>query len=353
MKTGFIDWQENSLTLYIFDKKGDNFVLLDSETIPLEGELNADTLTGIIRSGLKSIYLSLPLNILTLREHFFPFSDNDKIKATIIFELDGILLGDVNDYTIDHLVIESVDDGSNVLAVCIEDSKLREIIEIFTSAGLEPKVVTSIDLWLSGGAIDKLFHEPITDSTVRAQAAAEELVNPSINLRQGEHAYTGDLELFKKKLKTSALLGLILFIILGALSSFRLMDAKQEHESLSRQMQEAYKGVFPEDKKIIDLERQFAGNVKALKKRKTILAGIPLLNVMKEVSLKINRKATLIEFNSDGSNIVLKGVASSFEDVEALKDSLSSSFENVKVTSSKATKDEKIDFTIIMKEKTV
>ena len=151
MNTGFIDWQKDSLTLYVFDKRGSHYELSDTNTIPLENSLTAEALTSLVTTGVNTVYLSIPADELTLREQDFPFADDEKIRDTINYELEGILLGNVHDYTIDHIVIESSDLNSKVLAVCLENSKLNAILETFSTAGLEPKVITSIDLAVSIG----------------------------------------------------------------------------------------------------------------------------------------------------------------------------------------------------------
>ncbi len=353
MKTGLIDWQKDSLTLYIFDKRGSRYELSDSNTVPLENGFTAEALASLVITDVKTVYLSIPSDELTIREQDFPFSDDAKIRDTINYELEGILLGSVNDYTIDHIVIESTDLNSKVLAVCLDNSKLNEIIETFSTAGLEPKVVTSIDLAVSKGNIENLINIQSADSSVRAEAAASEITSPTINLRQGEHAYTGDIDRLKKKSRSTAALVLVFLIILASVATLRFLNVKKDNESLSKQMQTIYKRVFPEDRKIVDIERQFQGNLNALKKRKAVLVGIPALDILKDVTLKSNRKVTLSEFNADGNNILLRGTAKSFKDVEAIKNSLSASYSNVKVTNSKSTADKKIDFTIIMKDRTI
>ncbi len=350
MKTGFIDWKEDSLTLYIFDKRGSRYELSDTNTTPLESGLTAEALAALVTTEVNTVYLSIPANELTLREQDFPFSDDDKIRDTINYELEGILLGSVDDYTVDHIVIESTDLNSNVLAVCLENSKLNEIIEIFSTAGLEPKVITSLDLVVSKGNIEALVNKQTADDSSRAEAAAREITAPSINLRLGEHAYTGDIDRLKKKSRSTAVLILIFLIILASVATLRFLSVKKENESLTKQMQTIYKQVFPEDRKIVDMDRQFKGNINALKKRKALLVGIRALDILKDVTLKSNGKAKLNEFNSDGINILLRGTAKSFDDVEVLKNTLSSSYNSVKVSNSKSTADNKIDFTIIMKD---
>lgn len=353
MKTGFIDWTADSLNLYIFEKQGGQYKLADISSFPLEGELDPEALKSLPAAGCDNIYLSIPLDLLTLREQTFPFSDKDKIRATISFELEGILLGSINDYSIDHLVIESFDAGSRVLAVCIEKTKLKNIINMFSSAGLEPKFITSLNLRLAGGNSGELLDETISDTDIRAEAARQEISEPSVNLRQDDLSYMGDIIKFIRKLRVTAALVLILLMVIAADFTFRLITLKKEHNMLTNEIQDVYRRVFPDDKKIIDADRQFKGNMSILIKKKAALGGIPVLDIIQDIALQNSKNITLHEFNADGKNLIIKGAAGSFEDVESLKNNMSSIFKEVKVTDSEATSDKKINFTIIMQEKTV
>lgn len=351
MKIGFIDWTEEELNLYVFEKDGEILEHIDSHSVPIENDLNQLLITSLLKDSIENIYLSIPLNLLTLREKSFPFSDRDKIRDTIAFELEGLLLGNISDYSVEHVIIESGDSGSKVMAVCLEKTRLSEIIDVFSSAGIDPKVVTSIDLWLYGGKAEYILEKPISDKTLRIEAAKQELTSPSINLRQDELAYTGDIEKFRKNLKSSAILILIFLIILGANSIFGLASAKNKNISLTKQINTIYRNVFPKDKKIVDLTRQFRGHLNRLKSKKASLGGIPVLDILGAVAENSGKNITLNEFNADGKNIILKGTAKSFEDVESAKNMLSSTFDNVRVTKSSADTDKQIGFTIVMKER--
>lgn len=353
MKTGFIDWTEKEINLYFFEKSGHSFELIDSTSVPVEDELNPEQLIPFLKRGMDNTYVSVPIDLLTLREMEFPFSDRDKIRDTISFELEGLLLGDTSDYSINHIILESLDTGSKVLAVCLEKERIRGIIDMFSAAGIDPRVITSIDLWLYGGRGENLLGKPISDKNVRAETARQELANPSINLRSGELAYTGDIEKFKKRLRLTAALVLILLVIIGINSTFRLNKAKDTHAFMQRKLHSIYRAVYPEDKKIIDVRRQFEGNLNSLKKKKEILAGVPILEMLLDIAKQGNQNVTLHEFNSDANNIIIKGTASSFEDVETMRNSLSAKFKTVKVMDSSATADKKINFTIVMQERSV
>jgi len=166
VRIGFIDWTEEDLHFYIFDKKGGQYILADTISIPLKNGINQDSLSSIAKSRADHIYLSVPVTALSLREVSFPFSDRNKINDTISYELEGILLGNIRDYSVDHVVTESSENGSKVLAVCLEKTKLREIIEIFASrAALATALIFLLSLILPG-----LRRSPSTPSSIEARA---------------------------------------------------------------------------------------------------------------------------------------------------------------------------------------
>jgi len=348
MKTGFVDWTEKEINLYIFDQN----THVDTVTVPVADKLDSSGLTPLLNRYFEQIYLSIPLNLLTLRELTFPFSDRSKIKDTISYELEGLLLGSVSDYSIDYIITDTFDSGCKVLAVCIEKSRLGKIIRTFSSAGLEPRTVTSIDMSISGGKSENIIEGSALSGEKRLEAAEREIITPLVNLRQNELSYTGDIERMKKTMRLTASLTLILMLILSAHAVIRFMAWKNENEALTRQSQSIYHSVFPEDRKIVDAVGQFKGNLAVLKEKSALFGGIPLLDILNNIANLKSRNIILNEFNADGKNLILKGTASSFEEVDSFRNGLTVPFEGVKILNSDATADKKINFTIIMQEKT-
>lgn len=351
MKIGFADWTGEELHFYTFQKKGSSLKLEGTRTISLQGEPEQSALAALKTAGMNELYLSLPAALLSLRELEFPFADEKKISDTIAYELEGLLLGDTEDYCIDHIVTESYDNSSKVLAVCMEKTKLDGIIRTFTAAGLEPKVITSLDLRISGNNYDRILQGQTEDKTVRSDSAREELIHPSINIRRGELSFTGDIKRFVKISNISALLVLFLLILFGVNLTLRYKLLNKEHNLLMSQVEGSFRSAFPEETKVVDISRQFTSNVNILKNKKAVLAGIAPLDMLKSITDITDDLATLDEIRADGDNIVIKGIVPEFKDVEVLKNSLSASFDNVNVTDSTSTTGDKISFTIVMKEK--
>ncbi len=77
-----------------------------------------------------------------------------------------------------------------------------------------------------------------------------------------------------------------------------------------------------------------------------------MLDTLREIALQKNSMIILHELNADGKNIIIKGAAKSFEEVESLKDTLTSGFRGVKVIESGTSADNKIIFTILMQDGT-
>ena len=353
MKTGFVDLLDDSLNLYVFDKRGTVFELSDTSSSEIEDELNEKSLAALPLEGIDEFNLGLPLSYLTLREVTFPFSEEDKINDILAYELDGLLLGNVSDFIIDHLVIETSEGSSRVQAVCINKSKLQKILDIFSSAGLDPKVITSIDLWLYGGKGENILDTTIRDKTVRAETAKQELLRPSINLRQHELAYTGDIDRFRKGLRMTLALVLLLFIIISAGSVFSFYTSKSEHTDLTDRMRAYYQSIFPEDKKVVDPLRQFQGKLKQLQSKKTVLGGMPVLDYLKNIAELRGDTITLTELSADAQRLLIRGTADDFQKVDAFKTGLAAFFADVKVLDSKAVSKKQVAFSMTMQEKSL
>lgn len=362
-RIGFIDWIGEKISLYVFEKKGSQYTLVDTVSVSLDGDLNQSAIMPLAKTSIEHTYLSVPVRLLSIRELSLPFTDENKIKDTIPYELEGLLLGEISNYCIDHLVIDSSKGGSKVLTASMEKARLRDMIDIFSSVGLGPEAITSIDLRLLRAEVRRseeqkelasvLLHFCTSglkvDEEIRVGAVREELVNPSINLMKEELSYKGDVERLRKSLRITASLALILLIIFSADTFVRLVSIKKENTLLTKEINALYHDTFPVDTKIVDAVRQFKGNFNVLRERQNILAGIPLLDILLRVAELKKQNITLYEFNVDGKNIFLKGLAASFEDVDSFKNVLSSSFMDVKVMDSKESSGRKINFSIAMK----
>jgi type II secretory pathway component PulL len=142
-------------------------------------------------------------------------------------------------------------------------------------------------------------------------------------------------------------------MIFGVNSVLKYRAADSEHKMLSSELDNSFRRAFPEDTKIVDVSRQFRGKVNILRKKGAALGGVAVLNILDDITGLTDKLARLDEFKADGKSIIIKGTVPLFKDVELLKNSLSTAFDNVRVTESTSTTDNRISFTIVMKEKAV
>jgi type II secretory pathway component PulL len=349
MKKGFIDWTSQGVNLFLFERQGGEYVCSETVTVSERGDPDAEELEAISSGGITEPSLSLPVEELTLREIEFPFSDREKIRDTLKYELEGSLLGSVSDYLVDHRIIESSDGKTRVLAVCLEKKRMKEILDLFSSAGIEPRIVTSLDIAMKDAGEDIISGDIVTDTSARAEAAAGELDSPTIDLRQEELAYTGDIDRIKKGLRLTSILVLALVVAVAGHFYLNYYSARKSGDSLSHRLRMTYRSVFPEDRKITDPGRQFLSKLRAAEKKMDALAGIPALDILMKIATAAHEGIVLNELTAEAGSIIIKGKAGSFEQIDNLKNSLAGRFGSVKVLESNASADGKVDFSILMK----
>jgi type II secretory pathway component PulL len=349
MKKGFIDWTSQGVNLFVFEKEGGKLVLSETVRISEKAEPAPDELNAIASCGVVETVLSLPVEELAFRELEFPFSDRGKISDTLRYELEGSLLGSVSDYLVDHRMIDS-NDTTRVLAVCLEKKRMGEILDLYSSAGIEPRIVTSLDIAMKDTGEDLISGNIVTDTSARARAAEDQFDSPAINLRQDEFSYTGDIERIKKGLKLTSVLVLFLIIAVAGHFSISYYSARKYGESLSDQLRRSYRDVFPGDKKIIDPGRQFQSKLRAAEKKMNALAGIPALEILMKISTAEHKGIILNELTAESGSIIIKGKAGSFEQIDRMKSALAGIFGSAKVLESNAAVDGKVDFSVLIKE---
>ena len=133
----------------------------------------------------------------------------------------------------------------------------------------------------------------------------------------------------------------------------KFIASKKENTLLTKEINTLYHNAFPGNTKIVDAVRQFKGNMNTLIEKKTILGGKPVADILLNISNLKKKNITLSEISTDEQKIIMKGTAQSFENVDEFKNALSSTFTDVKVLDSKASLDNKVVFSIIMREKTL
>src|SRR4030042_512323 len=220
-KSIFIDIKEGELNAYIFEVKQGRYEIKDSKRCPLSDSYNF-SIDGM-SEDIQNAYLSLPLSSLNFRVIDLPFSDKDKIREVLPFELDGMILGGSDKVVFDAIVIGTSGDKYQVLAV-------------------------------------------------------EEIKKPTINLRRDEFSYTRDIEKTKKSLKLTAVLMILLALVLSADLVLKIVSTRQEIASLKNDMRKTYQGIFPGEKNIQNELYQLKSHMKEFNSKEAFFVAVTQLS---------------------------------------------------------------------------
>jgi type II secretory pathway component PulL len=347
----FLDMREKALYRYTYEVKGNNYVRKEQKEFPL-----SDTYDLSIDSALdnrETTYLSLPVGNLNFRLIDLPFSDKERIREVLPFELDGMILGGAEAVIIDAVVVGKTDNGYQILAVYIEKNRLRTILEKLNVHGIDPACITSLELKhaMDGFSLSKLVLPVSITNEERIALAIEEIKNPTVDLRRNEFSYTRDVEKTKKSLKITAVLCTMIVLILSADILYRILSSSQEIALLRNEIRKSYLELFPEEKNIVNELHQIKSHIKELKGREGIFIGIKPLNVLSELAQIERDGARFNEVTIDREKLTFRGEAGSLSAVQQLQDKMRKYFDEVSISDSKAAAQGKTLFTITAQER--
>ena len=350
-KAGFIDlengWTGNTaLAVHVFDGGEGSYAF--EKTV----EISPDTSAGAALDGVEDFCLGLPLRVLNFRILGLPFSDRQKLKGTIPFELDGLILGGSETIVFDSVLLGESDSGFDVLAVYIEKKSLRDILGKLAAMGIDPRVVTSVDVRhaLDGGRDglgSHLIDPDLLSAEERRDTAAKELAAPAFNLRTGPFAYMRDEETLRKRFTTTVVLSLLLALLINADLAFRLISAKKESGALKKEVRTIYSGLFPDEKKITDEVYQIKSHMKELREKEDLLTGVSPLRLIKDLSQRKMPGVRLDELSVDKDLITMKGEAVAMDRLDELKTRLADFLSDVSISDIKTSPDGKLRFTAV------
>jgi type II secretory pathway component PulL len=347
----FIDLRGEELRTYVFDSRKGKYEAEETGQYPVSGRF--DFSIDEAPEDVGNAYLSLPVSALNFRVIDLPFSDKERIREVLPFELDGIILGGTDRVIFDCVVLGSSDDKYQVLAVYIEKEIIREILAKLKSFNIDPVLVTSIELRniLKDFATSRLFSPETIDGKERISLAAEEIEAPTINLRREEFSYTRDTEKTKKSLRVTAALLICLALVLSANFLVGMVSARYQIASLRNEMRKDYQALFPGEKNIMNELLQLKSHMKELKGKEDLFVGVDPLNSLLILSHVEKKGVVFNEISTDKGNISMKGEAPSLSDIQQLKDKLDSLFSEVAISDSKSSAEGRMLFTITAREK--
>lgn len=349
-KIGFIDLiSRNSGDVYVFTGRNGRYEL-ESSTEYSENKIPA--VAGA--SGLGEFYVSLPVELLNFRILKLPFSDREKLLKVIPFELESLMIESSENVVFDAVVLGGSGDAFEVLVTYIENGVLKDILTELASIHIDPPVVTSLELQniISGEREDigsRLVNTAKMNREDRIDAARNEIISHTVNLRRGPFAYTKDVEKTKKTIKMTVALLVLLALVINTYLAFRIVTTRNEASSVKRELRNIYTGLFPNEKRVTDELYQTKSHVKELKEKGDALIGVYPLQLLLDMSRKTAPGATLSELSMDKDLITMKGEASSMTDIDKMKGRLSELLINVSVSDIKPLSPEKIFFTVVAK----
>lgn len=350
-KSLFIDLREKEVHTYLFDSRGSSHTIRGTGAYPVSGQYEFSLPDGAADTDYA--YLSLPLSCLNFRVIELPFSDRDRIREVLPFELEGMILSGPDRVIFDNVVLGSADQKFRVLAVYMEKDVLKKILGNLRSYGIDPIVVTCLDLRekTKDFSLPDLLTPAGTDPQERVDPAIEEMRKPLINLRRGEFSYTRDIEQSKKSLRLTAALTALLIIVLSATILLKIISARSEASAIKNSIRKEYKDIFPDDRNIVNELYQIKSRMKELRGREDVFVGINPLDLLLKLSAIERQGIVFNEITEDRVNIVLKGEAQSLSDIQQIKDRLESILGDVTIADSKTSGRNTMLFTITAKEK--
>lgn len=350
-KALFIDITDKEINTYIFDVRQGRYELKENRKYPPAEKY--DFPAEAIAGGFDNVYLSLPAGLLNFRVLDTPFSDRERIREVLPFELDGIMLGGTDKALFDDIIVGKTDNLYQALAVYIEKSAVRDMLAKLNSCGADPVFITSLELGeiVKDFSPEKLLLPLNLDDNERIALAREEILSPTINLRRGEFAYTRDIEKTKRYFKTTAILVMLIAVVVSAGLLFQIMTTKNQIAALKNDMHKKYQELFPQEKNIMNEVYQLKAHMKELSGKEELFIGVSPLDVLWKLSQIRKTSAVFYETSADKGNLILKGEAGSLSDVQKVKDELGKFFDDVNISDSKTSVQGKMLFTIAAKEK--
>ena len=350
-KALFLDVADKELFAYLFETRQGRYELRDSRSYPISEKY--EFLPDALAENGEDVYLSLPVSMLNFRVVELPFSDRERIRGVLPYELDGMALGGSDKIVYDDIVIGSSDGKSQVLAVYIEKSIIRDILAKLKSKNRDPVFITCLELRniLQDFSPDKLLSSPPLDERGRIALAGEEIRAPSIDLRKEEFAFTRDIEKTKKSLRITAALIISIALVISAGLLLKITTTKSEIRAVKNEMRKGYQAMFPQEKNIVNELYQLKAHMKEMRNREDVLVGVKPLDTLLKLSRLDRQTVVFHEITTDRGSLTVKGDAPSLSDVQQIKDKMGTLFDDVNIADSKSSAEGKMSFTITAKEK--
>ncbi|GAB4389213.1 MAG: hypothetical protein Kow0025_13170 [Thermodesulfovibrionales bacterium] len=312
---------------------------------------------GALPGGIEESALSLPAGMLDFRVLDLSLDDMEKIRQVLPFELEGLILGDPDEFVFDAVSLgEAPEGGRRVLAVYLAKSALRGLLAGLAGAGLDPRAVTSLDL---GGALAShggdadalsglLLKGRVVEEDYRAEAARRESESPSVNLRRGEFAYAGETERTKKSLRLTAALFAALMLVAAGNFALKAYFTHKDMGRVEGMVLSAYGEIFPGEKpaSAAGLSYKVKSKMKEMEGQAAFVSGVSPLEFLLELQRRKVPGLVFTEVTVGPEAVSLKGEAPSLGQVEELKARLAGLLTEVNISDTGRSARDRVLFTI-------
>lgn len=149
------------------------FEVREAASAPLgeEGAWSERLKTAVDRLGLRpedSVTISLPAAMVASHVFTLPFTDLKRLEAVLPAEVEGAIPFDLDDVIWDHAVLSQRGGKSEVLVAVVKKALLREHLDQWKAAGVDPRVVTFAPLGLAALSQKRLLDAAIGQTDVVA-----------------------------------------------------------------------------------------------------------------------------------------------------------------------------------------
>jgi hypothetical protein len=330
------------------------------ESTPFEIGGDGRFYAGDLPEGAKETVLSLPLSMLDFRVLELPFDEPERIREVLPFELEGIILGGTERVVMDAVVLGKTEEGkTRTLAVYVEKATLERLITGLSELGADPRVVTSVELARviheagTGEDLERLLLEsPPAGEDWREEKAEGELSLSTVNLRQGELAYTRDEERTRRSLAFAAVGLIALILVLAGDVLVRAARVEREAQAVQKELLSAYTGIFPGEKpeRVAGLSYKLKARMEEMRGKSEDLRGVSPLEFLMKLQAALPRGIVVDVLTLDTGFVIVKGKADTLTQVEEAKSSLDTFLHDVKIMDTGQAVGGKTAFTIEAKE---
>jgi len=339
--------------VYIFKKAGGKYEFEQSIELPQQPSYPSSIPS---LAGIREFYLSLPLKLLNFRILNLPFSEPEKLREIIPFELDSLIMDRVEGVVFDAIVLGSSNGNFDILVAYTNQETLKGILHRLAPLSIDPRLVTCLDLRLliQSGVEDFALRllQPMGvgfHSEDRIHAAKQELSTPTINLRIGPLAYIKEAEKAERALRITAILSIFLGLLINVDLVAKTVSARKESSSIRAEMRTQYAILFPKEKNVSDELYFLKSHMKGFQDQKEALIDVDLLQLLMDLSEKNVLGVTFHEVSVDRALITMKGETNSVNEIEKVKTNLGGSLQEISISEMKPSGAGRFLFTMVAK----